>query len=90
VRCAEHATRVRVDTATECKAWYDSARWKRLRLDVIREQPFCVECITRGLRVLTSDVDHIVPHRGEPQLFWSRTNLQGLCRPCHTRKTRTE
>jgi 5-methylcytosine-specific restriction protein A len=59
-------------------------------MEVIREQPFCVECIKLGLRVLTSDVDHIEPHRGDPRLFWSRGNLQGLCRPCHTRKTRGE
>ena len=27
--------------------------------------------------------DHIEPHRGDPVLFWSRANLQCLCKPCH-------
>jgi 5-methylcytosine-specific restriction protein A len=32
-------------------------------------------------------VDHIRPHRGEQSLFFDRANLQGLCKPCHDRKT---
>jgi 5-methylcytosine-specific restriction protein A len=29
-------------------------------------------------------VDHIVPHRGDPKLFWSRCNWQPLASvPCH-------
>ena len=35
-------------------------------------------------------VDHITPHRGDMRLFWDRRNWQGLCRPCHSRKTRRE
>lgn len=32
-----------------------------------------------------SIVDHIVPHKGNPVLFWSRSNLQSLCKLCHDR-----
>jgi len=35
-------------------------------------------------------VDHIVPHKGDADLFWQRTNWQPLCKPCHDRKTATE
>ncbi|WP_435645121.1 HNH endonuclease [Butyricicoccus porcorum] len=35
-------------------------------------------------------VDHIVPHRGDPKLFWDQTNWQSLCKQCHDRKTMTE
>jgi 5-methylcytosine-specific restriction protein A len=27
--------------------------------------------------------DHIRPHKGDAELFWSSTNLQGLCAPHH-------
>ena len=29
------------------------------------------------------EVDHVVPHRGDRQLFWDANNLQSLCKPCH-------
>lgn len=30
--------------------------------------------------------DHIVPHNGDPRLFWDVTNWQALCIRCNTRK----
>ena len=35
----------------------------------------------------TSDLvgDHKVPHKGDPDLFWDRDNVQCLCKPCHDR-----
>ncbi|MCC7244019.1 MAG: HNH endonuclease [Acidobacteria bacterium] len=47
-----------------------------------------VACTAAGRPVAdTTDVDHIVSHRGNPKLFWWRQNLQGLCHGCHSRKT---
>lgn len=37
-----------------------------------------------------TEVDHIIPHRGDQQLFWDTNNWQGLCKPCHSRKTAQE
>ena len=90
-RCRAHASPARVvrqqaDGAT-VHAWYCSLRWKQLRAAILREQPFCLSCMAVGRRVLTQDVDHIRKHSGDPALFWERANLQGLCKPCHTRKT---
>ncbi len=31
-------------------------------------------------------VDHIQAHRGDPKLFWSRSNWQPLCTSCHNSK----
>jgi 5-methylcytosine-specific restriction endonuclease McrA len=28
-------------------------------------------------------VDHIKPHRGDPELFWDASNHQALCKHCH-------
>jgi 5-methylcytosine-specific restriction protein A len=88
-RCTAH-TRNNRNTNAYAKvvhAWYCSKRWQDIRADVIRAEPFCKLCIARGLRVLTVDVDHIRPHKGDPYLFWNLENLQGLCKACHSRKT---
>jgi 5-methylcytosine-specific restriction protein A len=69
--------------------WYKRARWchptRGLRARVILAQPFC--CVP-GCDRLTEEVDHIVPHRGDPVIFWDPDNLQGLCRAHHAAKTR--
>ena len=54
-------------------------RWAKLRMMVLRRQPVC------PCGALATEVDHINPKRqgGED----SFENLQGLCKPCHSRKT---
>ncbi|MGH8626453.1 MAG: HNH endonuclease [Gammaproteobacteria bacterium] len=56
-------------------------RWRKLRLLVLARDPICCAC---G-RAESSDVDHIIPkRRGGAD---AENNLQGLCGPCHARKT---
>jgi 5-methylcytosine-specific restriction protein A len=42
------------------------------------------------LVVVATDLDHIIPHKGDKDAFWVRSNWQGLCRSCHSRKTAAE
>lgn len=35
-------------------------------------------------------VDHIVPHRGDPVLFWDERNWQPLCKRCHDAAKQSE
>ena len=64
---------------------YDS-KWDRERADYLKAHPRCVMC-SNPSRV----VDHKTPHRGDKRLFWSRSNWQALCTPCHSsRKQREE
>lgn len=60
-------------------------RWRRLRIQVLAAEPLCRECAERGLVVVATDVDHIVPKRnsGTDEL----SNLEPLCHSCHSRKT---
>jgi 5-methylcytosine-specific restriction protein A len=51
------------------------------------EAPFCVECQKEGRLEVWTDLDHIVPHRGDMCLFWDEENLQGLCASHHSAKT---
>ena len=37
-----------------------------------------------------TDVDHIIPHRGDKKLFWDSGNWQSLCHECHSRKSYSE
>ena len=35
-----------------------------------------------------TEVDHVIPHRGDAGLFWDElNNWQSLCASCHARKT---
>lgn len=50
-----------------------------MRSQVLAEQPICL------CGAPATEVDHIVPlRRGGTDL---RSNLVGLCKPCHSRKT---
>lgn len=59
-----------------------------LRADLFRRQPLCVQCKERGLVVLATQRDHIVPlsEGGED----TEDNVQGLCAPCHDGKSLAE
>jgi 5-methylcytosine-specific restriction enzyme A len=62
---------------------YHTKQWKALRVNHLRSNPFCVQCSsTRQL-----EVDHIIEHAGNPDLFFDETNLQTLCKSCHSTKT---
>ena len=64
---------------------YDAA-WQRLRLLVLAEEPLCRSC---GASPAT-EADHIVPLSRASHLRLERTNVQGLCAPCHRAKTQRE
>lgn len=64
-----------------------SARWRRLRVEVLRRDGWkCVQCGARG----RLEVDHVQPVRDYPEGAFEPGNLQCLCPACHTRKTRLE
>lgn len=64
-----------------------TARWKALRLEVLRRDDWrCVLCDAKG----RLEVDHIIPVRLAPERAYDLTNLQALCTACHSRKTRLE
>jgi len=63
-------------------------RWQQARAFFLAEHPLCVDCEKEGRVGVATEVDHIVPHRGDMALFWaSETNWQGLCKRHHSAKT---
>ena len=72
------------------KYLYNTARWKKLRIQFLANHPLCEECKRNGVITSSEVVDHILPHRGNKELFWDEGNLQALCKECHDRKTAKE
>jgi 5-methylcytosine-specific restriction protein A len=66
------------------------ARWRRARQSFLARHPLCWFCETRGRLEPATVVDHRVPHRGDPVLFWDEGNWAALCKRCHDRKTARE
>jgi 5-methylcytosine-specific restriction protein A len=62
--------------------------WLGIRRAVLLEEPFCRACLAAGRTTYAREVDHIVPKRAGGSD--DRTNLQALCKPCHSRKTAAE
>jgi 5-methylcytosine-specific restriction endonuclease McrA len=81
------AARRRSDAKRDPKerGFYWSTVWRRLRLLVLAREPVCRACGRDG----ATEVDHIKPIRDGGQRL-SFDNLQALCGPCHSRKTRRE
>ena len=65
-------------------------QWRKASKQFLEHHPLCVKCREEGKFVKATVVDHIVPHRGDSELFWDRGNWQALCKKCHDRKTRQE
>jgi 5-methylcytosine-specific restriction enzyme A len=83
-RCPEHARQRNRDTHRN-RHIYNSKRWRILRRKVLYAHPICQHCDQE----LATDVDHIQPieQGGDP---WAIANCQGLCRSCHSKKTKAE
>jgi 5-methylcytosine-specific restriction protein A len=60
-------------------------RFRWLRQAWLMRHPVCAHCGELG-----NVLDHIIPHRGIANLFWSPANWQTLCGKCHGKKTRQE
>lgn len=67
--------------------FYQSKEWRAIRLVVLTNNPYCEECLKKDLKVIAVDVDHIIDIKDEPTRFMDLTNLQGLCKSCHSTKT---
>ena len=65
-------------------------RWQRARKHYLAGHPLCIQCLAEDRLVPATEVDHILPHKGDQQLFWDEMNWQALCKPCHSRKTAKE
>lgn len=72
------------------RAFYQSARWHRLSLQFRKANPLCAKCLKEGHTRLGQCADHVIPlvqWTGDP---YAVSNLQTLCKSCHSKKTINE
>lgn len=66
------------------KRGYDT-KWQRESKAYLATHRTCVRCGSPSTLV-----DHVIPHKGDQRLFWSRSNWQAMCTPCHSRAKQTD
>lgn len=92
--CARQAEQWRGSAASR---GYDRD-WARYSQQFRRDYPLCgmrpngvapvmSRCHDEGRITPAKQVDHVVPHRGNPTLFADPTNHQSLCAACGARKS---
>lgn len=66
------------------KAFYNSALWEHIRLEVLKEQHYeCQLCKQKGLFVPAVTVHHKKYVRKHPELALTKDNLMSVCEQCH-------
>jgi len=80
--CTEHLESARPDPRFNPSG----ARFRRMRHSFLVRHPMCNRCKAQAATVL----DHVIPHRNIPSLYWSQSNWQALCIRCHGIKTAAE
>ena len=94
--CVEHQSLERAElerrknfyVTARHNAWstmYASPKWKALRDAKLREEPYCQICGAPA-----TEVHHIQPHNGDPELFYDSGNLMSICHSCHVKETQKE
>jgi 5-methylcytosine-specific restriction enzyme A len=87
-RCTKHS-RIWCQPS-DVKRLYNSRRWKELRAAQLIKEPWCGDCVAKGIKTKATEVDHIKPHKGDSALFFDPDNLQSKCKPHHSSKTAGE
>lgn len=75
------------------QGWYKLARWKHptkgRRAVQLSAHPLCRMCIEAEIVTQADTADHVIPHRGDYDLFWYG-ELQSLCASCHSKHKQRE
>lgn len=58
-------------------------QWERSAALFKVQHPLCLGCEAVGLVSATEVVDHVVPHKGDLDVFWDRNRWQPACKWHH-------
>lgn len=96
--CPTHSRQKEQQRGSQRERGYTSA-WE-IRAKLFKQQyPLCgmrpngqapvmSQCHEQGLVTPAAVTDHVIPHRGNQELFWDELgNWQSLCFRCHSAKT---
>jgi 5-methylcytosine-specific restriction protein A len=76
---------VRTEDLRERQAFYNSARWKRLRRAHLNENPLCERCEAEGRLVTAIIAHHKIDRLERPDLALDDANLESVCASHHSR-----
>ena len=65
-------------------------QWRKASKAFLKKNPLCVYCHRDDRVTAAAEVDHVIPHGGDRNLFWDQSNWQPLCKKCHSKKTARE
>ena len=88
--CDEHNRRRAVDDRPSPSLRGYNYRWQKARKSFIADNPLCIMCLDSNELKPAYAVDHIVPHKGNYNLFWDPDNWQSLCQSHHNAKSARE
>lgn len=69
---------------------YKSYQWQKFSSNYLKKNRLCKICLEEGRTVIALNVDHVQPlihFHGNP---YDLSNLQPLCKSCHSKKTKQE
>ncbi len=69
---------------------YHSTAWRKGRKVFLAQHPLCVRCEAQGRVTAANVVNHITPHKGDITLFFTWSNWEATCKPCHDRDIQSE
>lgn len=78
----------RSDEARAYRPLYNNRAWRTRRAELLMDEPLCRYCARQGRVTAATVADHVVPHRGDVELFHGE--LQPLCAACHSRVKQVE
>lgn len=87
--CEEHKGAEDRRRGSASQRGYDN-KWRKYRKSFLEQHPLCVMCEREGDIKVATVVDHIIPHKGDQELFWDLNNHQPLCEFHHNQKTASE
>ena len=71
---------------------YNNVEWRALRKEVLERDGYC--CRSCGATAAESgfslEIHHIIPPKGNKELFYNINNCVTLCKVCHARITQEE
>lgn len=95
LKATDHTVEAERTVVAPWRAWYKTARWQRLRLEILVRDGYL--CQATGVLLIgkapapdSPVVDHRRPHRGDPMLFWDPANLWSVSKAWHDREKQRE
>ncbi|RWL45264.1 MAG: HNH endonuclease [Mesorhizobium sp.] len=74
---------------SEWQHLYKTARWRKLREWKLAQDPLCEWCLETETIEPATEVHHLHPHKGNPDLFWSGPFV-ATCKSCHASRGQLE